>query len=602
MNPTFVNFIAQIHPVLQGLIVFLVGFFLYRSLKMLTQSQSLRGAFRRLEHLLSTGGELPDLGRGLTLDALERIRAESRGAGTVVQDWWNRLQHHLQPYPAHASPREYFLARPVRDILPEIELLEGPYHAGAFHAVPGILTSLGLAGTFLAILQGLYHVHYNPDDVTRPVQGIADLINSLSGKFSSSLVALFLAVLFMLMEKHFDKKNRDGYEQLVRTAESALPLLTPVRVLVDLQASALKQETALRGISSEMVDGFKAAFTAEINPALSEQLSLNLMQELQPTLTRMAQTLSELNQAIRQMEASKHESLLQELTVVIKAMHESILEGLKGMGHEFHQAMAGAAQTELDGMQRTLEISRQSMDELCIRLETIGSRMVESMGTIQVTAEHEVQQAREEIGVFIRTMQENLNGVTADTQSRVQSLLAALDQGSRNLTEAARQIGYANESLRASLETHVGSLNEFKEVGKSMKLVGASFREMTQQAEEMFRMQTEDIHRIEGLMETLTERQITDGQLLEEYQSAFLATQGRLVSLDKDLAKAFATIHQGMETWVKSVESCLTALTSETNQHTSTISTALSRQLEDLGEKLEDFSESLDRLAQKVKP
>ncbi len=68
-------------------------------------------------------------------------------------------------------------------------------------ALPGWLTSAGLLITFLAILNGLSKIHVGPD---LQVQGIAGLINSLAGKFFSSVVALGLALTVSV----FDHWNR----------------------------------------------------------------------------------------------------------------------------------------------------------------------------------------------------------------------------------------------------------------------------------------------------------------------------------------------------------------------------------------------------------
>src|SRR2546421_241 len=57
------------------------------------------------------------------------------------------------------------------------------------HAVPGVLTSLGLLGTFVALLIGLYGLQKNLDGTW----AIDPLVSNLSGKFVTSIVALALS-------------------------------------------------------------------------------------------------------------------------------------------------------------------------------------------------------------------------------------------------------------------------------------------------------------------------------------------------------------------------------------------------------------------------
>ena len=55
-----------------------------------------------------------------------------------------------------------------------------------------------------------------------------------------------------------------------------------------------------------------------------------------------------------------------------------------------------------------------------------------------------------------------------------------------------------------------------------------------------------------------------------------------------------------MQAWTLSVDGCLKSLTTKTNDHLAGITRSFSKQLEDLGDKLEDFNEALDKVVQGV--
>jgi hypothetical protein len=113
----------------------------------------------------------------------------------------------------------------------------------AFHqSVPGILTALGLLATFVAILMALAGVTYNVNDPIRPVSGIDQLINGLSGKFLSSIIALILSVVFTLFEKKLcERQLREGYDALVKRCRDLFPFLSQSRILLDIQRIAVSQ-------------------------------------------------------------------------------------------------------------------------------------------------------------------------------------------------------------------------------------------------------------------------------------------------------------------------------------------------------------------------
>jgi hypothetical protein len=116
------------------------------------------------------------------------------------------------------------------------------YHSAFHQSVPGILTSLGLLATFVAILLALAGVTYNANDPVHAVSGIDQLINGLSGKFLSSIVALLLSVVFTLLEKKVcDRQLLESYDALIRRCGDVFPLLTQTRIMLDIQRIALSR-------------------------------------------------------------------------------------------------------------------------------------------------------------------------------------------------------------------------------------------------------------------------------------------------------------------------------------------------------------------------
>jgi uncharacterized membrane protein len=128
-----------------------------------------------------------------------------------------------------------------RDLLPYDIVISQNFHAAIFGAVPGILTGLGLTGTFLAILLALYGVHYDQHNAVEPVSGMEGLINGLSGKFLSSIIALLLSIVFTLREKHIARSLRHSYDALISALSDAIPFLSTSRVLLDIHRFSAKQ-------------------------------------------------------------------------------------------------------------------------------------------------------------------------------------------------------------------------------------------------------------------------------------------------------------------------------------------------------------------------
>ena len=187
---------------------------------------------------------------GLSQDKLNAIRRKAGLLQGRPREWWRALDESMEPYSSFTGEEGVFLTRPVPECLPEEEVVDAFYHSSFHEAVPGILTALGLLATFVAILMALAGVTYNVRDPMRPVSGIDQLINGLSGKFLSSIIALMLSVIFTLFEKKVcDRPLREGYDALVKRCKDVFPFLTQSRILLDIQRIALGQtrEPAERG-------------------------------------------------------------------------------------------------------------------------------------------------------------------------------------------------------------------------------------------------------------------------------------------------------------------------------------------------------------------
>ncbi len=178
---------------------------------------------------------------GLGAEKMAEIRRKGNALRGKPRDWWQSLEESFECYTSLDGRQGWFLTRPVPESLPEDEVVSAFYHASFHQAVPGILTALGLLATFVAILLALAGVTYNAQDPVHPVSGIDNLINGLSGKFLSSIIALILSVIFTFFEKKIcERQILAGYDDLIKRCKEIFPFLSQARILLDLQRLALQ--------------------------------------------------------------------------------------------------------------------------------------------------------------------------------------------------------------------------------------------------------------------------------------------------------------------------------------------------------------------------
>lgn len=134
------------------------------------------------------------------------------------------------------------LSRPVLEIAEKNSGLDSWTGKNLADEMPNWLTAIGLLTTFIAILLGLQHVRVltNMD-----VQGISGLVNGLSGKFFSSIVALGCALAVTVTNHFCSELIKEHWEQVLLKLEGLLPHLSTEQLLFDILKDRQRKNSEL---------------------------------------------------------------------------------------------------------------------------------------------------------------------------------------------------------------------------------------------------------------------------------------------------------------------------------------------------------------------
>jgi hypothetical protein len=183
-------------------------------------------------------------------------------------------------------------------------VIEPRVNQSFFVAVPGMVTGLGLLCTFVAILVALLDVRL----VDGQFQGLDNLISGLSGKFLSSIAAIFAATGFLAIERSLAHGLSTSLHALVTTLDGLVPQLSPSRILVAMQQDMAAQGAALQRFASHVSTGLQQGMSDSIGPMLE----------------RMITAL-----------ANQQETLTSVCTGLIQRLEQSLDTGLERMGVRF---------------------------------------------------------------------------------------------------------------------------------------------------------------------------------------------------------------------------------------------------------------------------
>lgn len=634
------------------------------SLALFWKTRRVQSHVNALAHALRTFGEGISSRRhdGLPLAALDEIRAKCGKLGEAPREWWRTIDSHIEQYTSPEDIEGWFLTEKPRQVLPYEIVIGRTFNAASFSAFPGLLTGAGLTLTFVAILLALYGVHYDKANTVDPISGIDTLINGLSGKFLSSIVALLLSIMFTLYEKSRVRGLRNRYEQMIATASEAIPYLSQSRVLLDIQRFAAKQTVSVSHISSEVVDRLVGAFNTDVVPALADGMSSGVAEKMQnefrPTMQQMNDTLEGLKTAIVKLESQKQESVSGEIRTLMTSLEESLVGALSKMGADFHNALTGAASQEFGNVQGTLEATRQMLSDMNTQFGAMQAAFstiiekAEQSTSDQMTLGREQTEALTALmnGLMVR-MQESANQnlgnvrtqltlVVSDLAERVgslsQDMMAAADKVAKEAQSSAnqvlRQTGEWSEATAKGLEGLLSNIEarstDFQTASQSLlsarefltDLISRSAAALERMADASRQVQTyssglagqsEALKVISQLQSQVT-AQLRDAsgtlrasseqneKLLAEYRRTFDGYRSVIDELDHSLGKILGAIQAGLRDYNQSIENNFKEIVKISNPMISEAASLLQTQIAELSGQLEELSSVISASMERV--
>jgi hypothetical protein len=621
----------------------------------------------QLEELLETlersGAGGPSQRRnGLSLAALDEIRSRCDGLADTPRQWWTAFDVSIEQYTSPDDIEGWFLTERPRDVLPYEVSVGRRFHAAIFSSFPGLLTSAGLTLTFVAILLALSDVSYKEGNVTEPVKGIGTLINGLSGKFLSSIVALLLSMLFTLCEKSAVRSLRRRYEQMISTVSRAIPHLSQSRVLLDIQRFAAKQTVSVSHISSEVVDRLIGAFNTNVVPALSDGMSTGVAEKMQsefrPTMQQMNDTLEGLKSAILGLESQKQESVTEEIRTLMTSLERSLVGALSTMGDQFHSALAGAASQEFGNVQGTLEATRHILSEMNDQFgamqaafsniidkaeqstsdqlktgreqtEALTALMNGLMLRMQESADQNLGQVRAQLTLVVTDLAERVGTLSQDmmaaadkvakqaqtsanqvldqtgewsaaTARRLEELVASIQARSSEFQSAAQSLLKARDFLTEVISRNASALDRMADASRQVQVYSTGLAGQSDALKWISKLQSDVTANLLAAAGSLRLSTDQSEKMLTEYKRTFAEYKGVIDDLDKSLGKILGAIHAGLRDYNQSVENNFREIVKISNPMISEAGSLLQTQIDELSGQLEELGSVISSSMERV--
>lgn len=339
------------------------------------------------------------------------------------------LNHHLLQIPCRDGSDQMWLRRTVDaiEIFRDATLAPNFTSSRLFRAIPGILTGLGVLGTFVGLQIGIGGL--NLTDSNNIESSIVPLIQGCAMAFSTSVWGVMTSLLFGGAEKILEEVATTRIRKLQNKVNSLFPRYVPEEAMAELERTSRGTEDILKGLAVAIGD------------------------QMQKAIGRLG---SEIKDAVAKATSEGHGPLIEKSTELISSALTSQLEQLrkqiKNMSNEFSDAFSNTSgklyesiknfEPSVKTLAEIIDINKQTVADAVIKLNS-HSTVMEQMDT----AAANIRQAAESFAETKDTML--LSSDRNEKAAQAQSLAA---KSNEKAAEQFERVGERLPEIRATLE------------------------------------------------------------------------------------------------------------------------------------------------------
>lgn len=417
---------------------------------------------------------------------------EGRG---VLQHLWSEYretlheERALNPQSGLQEVVRLRATQPASHYFTEEVIVDSHVRAEFFKHLPGILTGIGIIGTFFGLIEGLYGFQITED--TKVVhESLEGLVASVSKAFLVSLLAIALAMLVTAIEKwllvglyrkserltqaideHY--KSGVGEEYLARLVSASEESAAQTRILKD----SLVED--IRSLLTELTERQIAANAAS-HTQLGQQIAQSFGEELKAPLDKIAHAVGKVSQDQGTAVQSLLTDVLASFSQRLEGMFGSQLSGI----HEMQQQTTASLQTAV-----------QQLEKLASTVEGAGKRASEDMAAQVAEAMRKLESRQavmnEEMRKFVQDIRTLVSQSQTESAAQLQNMLSDLATG------AGMLVGDMSKQSRDHVEA-MGS-----QVGELVESIGGATKQIAAAVDRLESVTTDAIGRMNSGAETL---------------------------------------------------------------------------------------------------
>jgi len=404
-------------------------------------------------------------------------------------------------------------------------------------AMPGILTAIGVVGTFAGLQMGLASLsesvtsssgNESLSQVEALKTGIFAMIAGASIAFMTSLWGVSLSVTFNFLEKMMERFARARIASLQNTVDFLYPRITAEQSLVNIEESSSQSMETLAG--------------------LDEKIGHRLQEAMTQAADTMKSSISE----------SLHEVLGPAIDKLVNNAHHGSEKALDGLMNEFMSKVGAAGEEQQQALVSTASAVQSAssqinkgVEDLIDRLESFLAAQEDVAGSFQGVAKAN-ELASSELHNAASNLRDGASSLSTQTQTFADSgqrLGDAVNSAALQLDQNTNALNIINESHQRAISELRGLYTDISELDDRLKTVsgqaGSDMRAIQENTSSVLEVLREQMSVFEGRMSIFSEQQ--QDALERTTATVAQASSGVTGQVDSLLEKVSVTLQNNLE-------------------------------------------------------
>lgn len=410
-------------------------------LPLTTTTRALRRAIRLLQKDAGNTGGVP-------------IWQEKRFMGRRLRGSWLRFLQNAEQLDRRGLPCN------VEDYINDDTVTHGPGNAQLAELIPGLLTSLGILGTFMGMMRGLGGLDFsNAENI---IDGIPTLLTGMQFAFGTSVAGVSCSIVFNMLNRIMQGSSYRAIDDFVECFTSLAmqrPLDNDVQLICQNQDSNHMLSTLTDSLPGQVAGAIELSVTRAMQPIASSMDSFligatraqvdgvgrivnNFIGQMNTSLNNqfvsLGRTMTEINQSQQATMEHVRQSLRAADTIVDDA------QKLHGVSQDIMTRFEQYVK-ELGDARRRDERFEQSTAELLERMHAAGEQQMAALARLKTCQED---------------LTRSMSQFTVQARETVSGMRGASDDQTEKLRAVGDAMRTAGDSLSRSCQDFVGNIVE----------------------------------------------------------------------------------------------------------------------------------------------